>query len=517
MISLKTKLFGIITAIVVAVVTISSMATISQQTRTISSIAERNTSILTETIKGAITDAMISGHSSDIRKILAQISSQKLISILRIIDESGNVLNSANPDEIGKPAFSKALLAYKNAGSTAGVFSDNNHSINISPILNSSACTPCHDPSIKVLGLLEIETPTDYLNGFLADTKRQTLVTSIIIILLLLVSIFFFLTIHIDKPLRALLHSIGQVEEGKFVATPNFTSSREMSTLSRQFNRMVKRLQILMETAVTNEGEMVRTQEKLVHHHETQLMNEQLEEQLREIESLNISLEERVEEVEKANRKIAAFAERQEKDYMSTIQALVSAIEASDSYTSGHSERVKNYSLMLAKKIALAPDRLCIIERAAILHDIGKIGINFPILNKTEALSKSELEHLQEHPVIGMKILEPMDFLHDVRTCIGQHHERYDGKGYPNRHAADQLLLESRILAIADAFDAMTSDRPYRKAMSIPDAVRELLENSGTQFDPELVHRFVAELEDAGIWEQQSNYFECSDAVPLTA
>jgi putative nucleotidyltransferase with HDIG domain len=189
--------------------------------------------------------------------------------------------------------------------------------------------------------------------------------------------------------------------------------------------------------------------------------------------------------------KNANLYEEQQSTYLNTIHALVSAIEASDSYTRGHSERVTRYSVAIAKKLGLSPERLKIMERAAILHDIGKIGINLTLLHKIERLTPEDIQDLQRHPEIGMKILEPIEFLSDVRLCIGQHHERFDGKGYPNKLHGDQLLLESRILGIADAFDAMTSDRPYRKALSLDIALKELTENVGTQFDPAIVPVFV--------------------------
>jgi putative nucleotidyltransferase with HDIG domain len=159
----------------------------------------------------------------------------------------------------------------------------------------------------------------------------------------------------------------------------------------------------------------------------------------------------------------------------------------------------------LAKKLNLPQDRLQIIERAAILHDIGKIGIDLNLLHKTEELTPADVFDLQQHPVIGMNILQPIEFLHEVRVCIGQHHERFDGKGYPHSVPAERLLLESRILAIADAFDAMTSDRPYRNALPTRKAVQELIDNAGTQFDPELVMHFV-ELLESGIFSFQKTF-----------
>jgi putative nucleotidyltransferase with HDIG domain len=205
--------------------------------------------------------------------------------------------------------------------------------------------------------------------------------------------------------------------------------------------------------------------------------------------------------------KNAQLYDEQQVIYMNTIHALVSAIEANDSMTRGHSERVTLFSIELARKLAIPPERMKIIERAAILHDIGKIGIDLSLLHKEEQLSPTDVCHLREHPAIGMKILDPIDFLQDVKICIGQHHERFDGHGYPNQLEGDDLLIESRILAIADAFDAMTSDRPYRKALPIEDAISELVNNAGTQFDPRMVPHFVELL-------QSGAFSSCKDGEP---
>jgi len=201
--------------------------------------------------------------------------------------------------------------------------------------------------------------------------------------------------------------------------------------------------------------------------------------------------------------KNATLYDEQQQTYLNTIQALVSAIEASDSYTRGHSERVTRYSLEVGRRLNLSADRMQILERAAILHDIGKIGVNLTLLHKEGKLTPQDIRDLQQHPSIGMHILEPIEFLHDVRVCIGQHHERFDGRGYPNRTRKEELMLESRILAITDSFDAMTSDRPYRKALSLDVAIAELHDNAGTQFDPEIVDVFSQAIRQGAVFSSR--------------
>ncbi len=195
--------------------------------------------------------------------------------------------------------------------------------------------------------------------------------------------------------------------------------------------------------------------------------------------------------------KNARLYEEQQQTYLNTVQALVSAIEASDYYTRGHSERVTRFSLQLAKKLNLSENLVKDLEQAAILHDIGKIGIDDSLLHKVDKLTLNDIDRLRQHPLIGMRILEPIHFMARIREIIGQHHERFDGSGYPLGISGDKLLLESRILSVADSYDAMTSDRPYRKALPNHVALSEIQNNAGSQFDPMVAKAFL-ELASAG-------------------
>lgn len=190
--------------------------------------------------------------------------------------------------------------------------------------------------------------------------------------------------------------------------------------------------------------------------------------------------------------KNARLYEEQQTTYLSTVQALVSTIEASDAYTRGHSERVTRYSLAVARQMGLAQDAIRQLEQAAILHDIGKIGIESALLHKTGKLSGDDIDILRQHPSIGVRILEPIHFLKEVREIINQHHERYDGKGYPTGLQSSAIRLEARILAVADAYDAMTSDRPYRQALTHAVAIQEIEEHAGAQFDPQVAMNFLS-------------------------
>lgn len=177
--------------------------------------------------------------------------------------------------------------------------------------------------------------------------------------------------------------------------------------------------------------------------------------------------------------------------YHQTVHALVAAIEAKDSYTRGHSERVAGFAERIAEIMGLRPDQIEEVRFAALLHDLGKIAIERSVLGKADCLDEREWTLVQEHPERAARILDHVGFLKNVVPGIRAHHERLDGTGYGRGIAGDGIPLYARILAVADCFDAMTSARPYRAALSTDDAVAELLENAGTQFDPDVVHAFL--------------------------
>ena len=183
------------------------------------------------------------------------------------------------------------------------------------------------------------------------------------------------------------------------------------------------------------------------------------------------------------------------KVYLDTIRALAAAIDAKDPYTKGHSERVAETSVALALELNLSDKDIENIEYTALLHDIGKIGIADKILGKKDSLTNQEYEKIKEHTIMGANIIKPVDFLKNSYKAIYHHHEKYNGKGYPDGLKSEDIPLSARIIAVADAYDAMGSDRPYRKKLNKDKILNELKDQAGKQFDPEIVKALISILD----------------------
>ena len=201
----------------------------------------------------------------------------------------------------------------------------------------------------------------------------------------------------------------------------------------------------------------------------------------RDLESM---VEERTQQLADANDELRRL-------FMSSIKALAQALEAKDEYTQGHSARVAEFGVEIARYVSLPDREVQSIWVAGLLHDIGKIGVRENVLNKPGKLDAAEWESVQQHPVVAARILGPIEELGDVIEIVMHHHERFDGSGYPEGLKGSDIPLGARILSVADAYDALTSKRPYRDALPEAEAVGILEEAAGTQFDPVIVRAFV--------------------------
>lgn len=206
--------------------------------------------------------------------------------------------------------------------------------------------------------------------------------------------------------------------------------------------------------------------------------------------------------------------------YLQAIKGLANSIEARDQYTSGHTDRVLKISEAIAKHLNWTDKQIEHLYMGCTLHDIGKLGVPDSILNKPEILTESEKEQMQKHPELGLKIIDGIDLFKPAIPYIMSHHEWYDGSGYPNGLKGDEIPIEGRLLTVADTFDAIISDRPYRKGRSVEVAINELVKYAGTQFDPYIVNQFI-ELLKAGEFDLLKFYnieldFEFLETIDIT-
>jgi HD domain len=208
------------------------------------------------------------------------------------------------------------------------------------------------------------------------------------------------------------------------------------------------------------------------------------------------------------------FAEQQ-RAYAATMKALCQAVETKDYYTRGHGDRVSLGAGMIARQIHMGADRTDAIEFAGMLHDVGKLGVPTQVLQKTGALTEDEYAAIQLHPMRGLEIVREIGFLNEALAGIMHHHERIDGTGYPMGFAGHEIPEFARIIAVADAFDSMTSTRSYRAAKVIPEAVAELRKGANTQFDPLIVDAFIAALEREG-WPLPAPAARPTDLATIT-
>ena len=196
-------------------------------------------------------------------------------------------------------------------------------------------------------------------------------------------------------------------------------------------------------------------------------------------------------EIKKINDDLSIAQEQLEKAYMETIQTLRYTVEAKDVYTRGHSDRVSEYSVLIGKKLGVDKNTLELLRIGGLVHDIGKIGVPDEVLKKPGKLDDEEYSQIKNHPMIGVHILQNASIFKDVLPIVRNHHERYDGRGYPDRLAGEKIPYIARIATVADSFDAMTSKRSYRDSLPLDIVKQEFIKNKGTQFDAKITDVFL--------------------------
>jgi HD-GYP domain-containing protein (c-di-GMP phosphodiesterase class II) len=203
--------------------------------------------------------------------------------------------------------------------------------------------------------------------------------------------------------------------------------------------------------------------------------------------------------IEALVRKLKQALRQNQELFLETIRTLAAAIDAKDPYTRGHSERVSSYSMAISRHLGLKQEEVFRVHIAAILHDVGKLGVRESILNKPGGLSDEEFEVMRQHPSIGAQIMSPIRMLKDIIPGIRNHHETWDGTGYPDSLEGDQIPMVARIIGVADTFDAMTTTRPYQQAMTLDYVLAKMRSMSGSRFDPVVIESFMAAVEAGDI------------------
>lgn len=205
---------------------------------------------------------------------------------------------------------------------------------------------------------------------------------------------------------------------------------------------------------------------------------------------------EQMNEIKKINQELSETYEKLESAYMESIQTLRQTVEAKDSYTRGHSDRVAEFAVLIGKKLNLSEQDIRILHIGGLFHDIGKIGVPDTILQKETRLTDDEYSEIKNHPSIGVHILSTATIFKDIIPIVKHHHEKYDGNGYPSKLKGEDIPYLARIMAVADSFDAMSSRRSYRDSLSLDRIKEEFRNNKGTQFDPKLTDVFLDILEN---------------------
>ncbi len=355
-----------------------------------------------------------------------------------VVDDEGRILLSSTPTDRGK-SLSAAPLVRDFLTHPLALTSTYTNPLNpdAGEVLGSAA-------PVSSLGWgVVLEKPTSIAFAPVRVMQQRTLMVSAVAGLVAL-ALGFVLSRRMIHPLQQLANISFEIAEGKFNVRSGVVGTDEIAQLSDNFNHMAGNIESLV-------------------------------------------------------RKLKHALRQNQELFLETIRTLAAAIDAKDPYTKGHSERVSSYSMAIARHLGLNFDDVFHVRIAAILHDVGKLGIKDGILNKPGDLTDEEYEIMRRHPDIGARIMAPISKLKTIIPGIRNHHETWDGNGYPDKLKGEEITMVARIIGVADTFDAMTTNRPYQKAMSLEYVTEKMKAMAGTRFDPQVVHAFATAVDKGDI------------------
>ncbi len=372
--------------------------------------------------------------------------------LISLIDDRGRVVVSSDPQLRGRSLAESQLVAdfLRRPMRLTQVY-DRPVDPYAGEVLGSAA--PMPDLGWGVV----VERPTAEAFATVRAMQKRTLIATVVAALLAL-AIGFAMSSRLIQPIQRLAGASSEIADGNLAVRATVDGQDELAQLAGNFNHMAGSIETLVR---------------------------RLKQALRQNQEL----------------------------FLETIRTLAAAIDAKDPYTRGHSERVSSYSMAIAKHLGLSQEEVFRVRIAAILHDVGKLGINDTILNKPGGLTEDEFDMMRKHVEIGAQIMSPIRMLRDVIPGIRNHHETWEGTGYPDKLAGEEIPMVARIIGVSDTFDAMTTTRPYQKAMTLDFVLSKIRSMAGSRFDPQVIEAFLAAV-DAGDITPPSHAADARTDVP---
>ena len=482
---IRTRIFLLVTTLVALIFTIFVFYFPKRlESQVLKALSARYMSLLDMTAY-SLDRALASGDRKDLEDTIRRLREKNALAYLVVLDDSGKVVTAHNRAEAEARDFQRV-------DGDAPAFRPGMLFRMASPLLSGD----------RSLGRLFLGFSLDEPFRDLRSHQKSVALVSLAILAggILLV---FVLSGFITHPLTAVTRTAERIARGDFKVRAKVGSADEVGKLARSFNTMVDSLQVANRQLEDFNKELERKVEARAKdlekevgerrraERELRVVKEELENQVSQrtdqLARANEDLKSKVLDTRRAEDQLQNTFDKLQKALEGTVKAMSLTIEMRDLYTAGHQRRVMNLAVAIAKEMNIPQDKIEGIRMAGVIHDIGKIAMPAEILSKPTRLSRNEFQLVKDHPRVGYDILKSIEFPWPVAHIVLQHHERIDGSGYPDGLVGDAILIEARILAVADLVEAMSSHRPYRPSVGLEKALEEIRRGRGIQFDARVV------------------------------